>query len=90
MSMNRPDIPADMERKLMVECGHRCACCGEPTSLDKAHIIPWSQEKARSSLDGQFPVSLHIVHNPPCRRRRTARPGFTSSYLTMPLCCTGG
>jgi type I restriction enzyme R subunit len=30
----------------MVECGHRCACCGEPTSLDKAHIIPWSQEKA--------------------------------------------
>jgi type I restriction enzyme R subunit len=48
MSMNRPDIPADIGRKLMVECGHRCACCGEPTSLDKGHIIPWSQEKAHA------------------------------------------
>ncbi len=42
MPDGRPDIPADTQRKLMVECGHRCACCGEPTSLEKAHIVAWS------------------------------------------------
>lgn len=26
----------------MIECGHRCACCGEATSLEKAHIVPWN------------------------------------------------
>jgi len=45
MALGRPDIPAEIKRGLMVECGHRCACCGEPTSLEKAHIIPWNKEK---------------------------------------------
>src|ERR1022692_4415819 len=45
MSRDRPDIPAKIKRQLIVECGHRCACCGERTSLEKAHIIPWSQEE---------------------------------------------
>jgi type I restriction enzyme R subunit len=34
-----------IQRKLMVECGHRCACCGEPTSLEKCHMDPWSEKK---------------------------------------------
>src|SRR5271165_3913761 len=45
MSQNRPDIPMGIQRKLMVECGHRCACCGEPTSLEKCHMDPWSEKK---------------------------------------------
>jgi type I restriction enzyme, R subunit len=45
MDEARPAIPAAIERQLMVECGHRCACCGEATSLEKAHIISWSTQK---------------------------------------------
>lgn len=45
MPQGRSEIPADFQRRLMVECGHRCACCGEPTSLEKAHIIAWSVKK---------------------------------------------
>jgi hypothetical protein len=29
----------------MVECGHRCSVCGDPTALEKAHIIPWGKRK---------------------------------------------
>src|SRR5438552_1379263 len=45
MSESRPVIPADIQRRLMVECGHRCACCGDHIALEKAHIIPWSEKK---------------------------------------------
>jgi type I restriction enzyme, R subunit len=45
MTEIRPQVPADIQRRLMVECGHRCACCGEATSLEKAHIIPWSAKQ---------------------------------------------
>ena len=45
MPEDRPKIPADIELQLIIECGHRCAVCGEPTSLDKAHIIPWGKKK---------------------------------------------
>src|SRR5258708_1616521 len=45
MAQGRPEIPAEIKRQLMVECGHRCACCGEATSLEKAHIIPWGNNK---------------------------------------------
>jgi hypothetical protein len=42
----RPPIPADLERAVLVECGHRCAiptCRQVPVEL--AHIIPWSKCK---------------------------------------------
>lgn len=29
----------------MVECGHRCAACGETSALEKAHIVSWSTSK---------------------------------------------
>lgn len=43
----RPPIPADIERRVLVEAGHRCAI---PTcrhiEVDIHHIIPWVQCKA--------------------------------------------
>ena len=44
----RPSIPMDVQRALMVECGHCCCVCGEHVSLEKAHIIPWSATKDHS------------------------------------------
>jgi hypothetical protein len=41
---DRPPIPADIRRRVLVEAGHRCAI---PTcrhiDVDVHHIIPWSQ-----------------------------------------------
>lgn len=40
----RPDIPADVERAVLIESGHRCAistCRQVPVEL--AHIVPWSR-----------------------------------------------
>ena len=42
---DRPRIPADIERQILVESGHRCAVCGTPIPLERAHIIPWHQTK---------------------------------------------
>lgn len=41
----RPAIPVDVQRDLMIECGHRCACCGEPVALERAHIVPWHESR---------------------------------------------
>ena len=48
MSTGRPHIPAPVVQELLLECGHRCAVCGTPSSLDKAHIIPWAKTKDHS------------------------------------------
>lgn len=48
MPQDRPSIPAELQRRLLVDCGHRCSVCGEPTSLENAHIIPWSMKKEHS------------------------------------------
>ena len=45
MPQNRPAIPKEIERAILVESGHRCAACCEPTPLERAHIIPWSKVK---------------------------------------------
>lgn len=37
----RPQIPAGVEHEVLFESGHRCAVCGEPCPLERAHIIPW-------------------------------------------------
>jgi len=42
---NRTSIPAEIERKILVECGHRCAVCGARTPLEFAHIRPWGKSK---------------------------------------------
>jgi hypothetical protein len=38
---NRPAIPAAITRAILLEAGHRCAVCGTPSPLERAHIIPW-------------------------------------------------
>ncbi|TKJ39094.1 hypothetical protein CEE37_11785 [candidate division LCP-89 bacterium B3_LCP] len=45
---NRPKIPAEIAREILVESGHRCAVCGTPCPLEKAHIIPWKKTKDHS------------------------------------------
>ena len=42
----RPAIPNDLERAVLIECGHRCAIatCRQPP-VEIAHIIPWSKCK---------------------------------------------
>ena len=43
-NMNRPAIPTQLERELLVEAGHRCAIptCRQ-TPVDFAHIVPWEK-----------------------------------------------
>ena len=45
---SRPPIPMEIQRALMVECGHRCCVCGEHVSLERAHIMPWAATKDHS------------------------------------------
>lgn len=40
-SRGRPRIPAEVERQILFESGHRCAVCGLPCPLERAHIVPW-------------------------------------------------
>ena len=46
MTENRPPIPADLERRVLLEAGHRCAI---PTcrhiEVEIHHIIPWNKCK---------------------------------------------
>lgn len=41
---NRPSIPTDLKRRILIESGHRCAIptCRFPTT-EIAHIEPWSK-----------------------------------------------
>src|SRR6185436_15630914 len=48
MPQNRPRIPADVERQVLIEAGHRCAVCGAELPLERAHIIAWSRSKDHS------------------------------------------
>jgi len=40
-------VPADVERRLLVEAGHRCAIptCQAPGPLELHHILPWARVK---------------------------------------------
>src|ERR1043165_7033179 len=48
---DRPRIPADIERAILVECGHRCAVCCEGTPLERAHKVPWHQSHEHKAAD---------------------------------------
>jgi hypothetical protein len=48
---NRPAIPADVKRAVLIESGYRCAVCGEPRPLERAHIIPWHKTKSHKAED---------------------------------------
>lgn len=45
---NRPAIPAEISRQVFIEAGHRCAVCGTPMPLERAHIIPWRKTQDHS------------------------------------------
>lgn len=49
MPGNRPAIPAEVERAIFVEAGHRCACCGTTFPLERAHIVPWRESRDHSA-----------------------------------------
>lgn len=46
----RPPIPAELKREILVEAGHRCAIptCRQ-TPVEIAHIIPWSKVKEHTA-----------------------------------------
>ena len=50
--MTRQRIPAEVSRQVLLESGHRCAVCGAPCPLERAHIIPFcdSQDNALENL----------------------------------------
>jgi len=47
----RPEMPIEIEKEILLECGHRCAICGVPISLEQAHIIPWHESKEYKAED---------------------------------------
>lgn len=48
---DRPPMPAEIKRDILIECGHRCAVCGIPFPLQLAHIIPWRISKEHKAED---------------------------------------
>jgi len=42
MTNNRPKVPADIKRRVLLEAGHRCAVCRH-IDVDIHHIVPWEQ-----------------------------------------------
>ena len=44
---DRPDVPTDLKRRLMIEAGYRCAIpmCGQVAPLQIDHIVPWATVK---------------------------------------------
>lgn len=63
--MDRPAIPAELKRAILVEAGHRCAIprCGA-TELDVHHIVPWEVCKKHeySNLIALCPVCHRRAH----------------------------
>ena len=48
---DRPAIPADITREILIEAGHRCAVCGAGCPLERAHIIPWHKSREHKAED---------------------------------------
>jgi type I restriction enzyme R subunit len=46
---NRPKIPAETVREILIESGHRCAVCGAGTPLERAHVVPWIKSKSHKT-----------------------------------------
>jgi hypothetical protein len=62
----RPAIPVEIQRAVLVECGHRCAIprCNQ-TELDFHHIVPWVECKKHeySNLIALCPTCHRRAHN---------------------------
>lgn len=48
---DRPAIPADITREILIEAGHRCAVCGAGCPLERAHIVPWHKSREHKAED---------------------------------------
>lgn len=48
---SRPSVPRDIARAVLVEAGHRCAVCGVPCPLERAHVVPWRRSKSHKQED---------------------------------------
>jgi len=48
---NRPAIPAELAREILLESGHRCAVCGTPCPVERAHVIPWHKSREHKAED---------------------------------------
>lgn len=70
--MTRPAIPVEIQRAVLVECGHRCAIprCNQ-TELDFHHIVPWVECKKHeySNLIALCPTCHRRAHNKDIDRR---------------------
>jgi len=49
--VGRTLIPTEIKREILVECGERCAVCGDPLPLELAHIIPWHKSGEHKTED---------------------------------------
>ncbi|MET8621681.1 MULTISPECIES: HNH endonuclease [Streptomyces] len=69
MPEGRPAIPAELERRVLVEAGHRCAiptCRQHPVDIE--HIDDWARVKKH-----EFENLIALC--PTCHRRKGNRPG---------------
>src|SRR6185436_11609567 len=47
--VRRSSIPTAIVEAVLIESGHRCAVCGAPCPLEKAHITPWHKSRDNSA-----------------------------------------
>jgi DNA-directed RNA polymerase specialized sigma24 family protein len=50
-SRSRSAVPRGVARVVLLEAGHRCAVCGVPCPLERAHIVPWSRRPSHLQED---------------------------------------
>jgi hypothetical protein len=77
--MNRPAIPAEIKRKVLVEAGHRCVIphCAS-AEIDVHHIIPWEtcQDHSPDNLIALCPNCHRRAHKGEIDRKSSS---FTNS-----------
>lgn len=67
MATNRPAIPAELSRQVLVEAGHRCAIptCRDSANIDLHHIVPWEKCKEHNpdNLIALCPSCHRLAHD---------------------------
>jgi 5-methylcytosine-specific restriction endonuclease McrA len=80
MPEQRPAIPAELERSLMIEAGYRCAVCKETSGLVIDHIVEWA--KVLKHEFNNMIVLCAVCH----ARRLTRKVLLQSSFLNDCTC----
>jgi HNH endonuclease len=73
MPEQRPAIPAELERNLMIEAGYRCAVCKETSGLVIDHIVEWA--RVRKHEFNNMIVLCAVCH---ARKRNNSDPRHIS------------